>query len=200
MKTLSLFALFISCFILVKAADKCDLENFKKCITTVLEDTSKTAQAICSTADCGNVTLNWPSCIAKVYGDEKNAEIVNQTLVSETPGLLSIENTFICDKKNGIFCYDLLRNVLSGKTNKNEFYCNNCGQLLKEKYAIVQNTIADKESDLYKKVQEKIDEVENVCNPKATTAKGEDDNGAFAMTSLKVATFLIIGLVSFLLL
>jgi len=199
MKTFSLFSLFISCFILVKAADKCDIENFKECINTILEQTSKTAESICLSTVCNKVTIDWPNCIAKVYGDAKNADIINQTLVSDTPGLLSIQNSFICDKKNGIFCYDLYRKVLDGKADKNAFYCNNCGQLLKEKYATVQKALTDKESDNYKKVQEKIDEVDNICNPKPAK-NNDDDSGAFAITSLKVATFVMIGLVSFLLL
>jgi len=190
MKTISLIVLFLSCFIFVKAEDKCDMSNFNECISSIngllLGLGAKTAESQCPTDKCKKVRSDWADCLEKVYSAQEYSDQLTKTLVSAV-GLLTIRNSIICEKEGNKYCYDVYNTAKKNQTLLNEFYCSKCGKRMQERYKTVLKTLADKNAGNYEEIQKEIDEV-NMCS------------GAFIITALKLATFLIIGLASYLLL
>ena len=190
MKTISLIVLFLSCFIFVKAADKCDMSNFKDCINSIngqlLGFDARSAESQCPTDKCKNVRNDWPDCLEKIYSAEEYSNQLAKTLVSAV-GLFTIRNSIICEKEGGVYCYDKYAEAKKNQTLLNDFYCSKCGKRMQERYKTVLKTLADKNAGNYEEFQKDIDEV-NMCS------------GAFIITALKLTTFLIIGLASYLLL
>jgi len=186
MKTISLIALFLSCFIFVKAADKCDLSNFSDCLNSINEGMfGKTAESQCPTDTCKNVRKDWPDCLEKIYTAEEYSNSLTKAIVS-TVGLFTIQKSIVCEKEGGKYCYDAYVTAKKNVTLLEEFYCTKCGKRMQERYKTVLKSLSDKNAENYKEVQEEIDKI-NMCS------------GAFVISALKVATFLIIGLASYLL-
>jgi len=190
MKTFSLFVLIISCFVFARAADKCDYSNFSECINSINGLLgvvgTKYAEKQCPEDVCKNVRNDWVDCLEKVYNTNEYKDSFTKAVVGAV-NLASISNSIICEKAGGVYCYDAYRDARKNQTLLNEFYCSKCGKKMNERYKTVLKTFTDKNSEDYKEAQKEIDQM-NLCS------------GAFVNASIKAATFLIVGLISYLLL
>ena len=188
MKFFTLFSLVIICIGFASAEDKCDYANFKECISNIrgIFGTGiggKTAESQCPTSVCDNVRDDYADCLEETWKSNKDYSDSFSQGVGAFLDTLALGDSIICEKEGGKYCYDEYKRRFGNATLMEEFYCTKCGKKMSENLRTIRLSTLDKNAEDYKQRKEEIENF-SLCN------------GAFANASVKIASVLLISLIS----
>jgi len=157
MNFLKLFIFAFICHVTFAADDKCDIEKFTKCFSSL--DSSSAQEQCNGSGDCPNELMgNIDECLFDIFDKSKNIGIDALFRYSVS-----------CEKQQNSYCFDALKSGLldSDSTKK-------CNDMASKKINQLLKFIKTKSSKEYEKLKSKIDSTleffsnainSGVCNP-----------------------------------
>ncbi|ORX56559.1 hypothetical protein BCR36DRAFT_580871 [Piromyces finnis] len=185
MKFYTLFFLVVASIAFIKA-DKCDKSNFEECIRSiqgVVGIGAKTAESQCPLDICKNVRNDYEDCMKESWKGNKNYSNDISKILSTTLQMGELMKSLICAKDGGVYCYDeLLKVKISNGTLIEN--CSKCQKHYEKNLKELYYSTLDKNDEKYDEKKKQLDELSNICS------------GALSNASLKIASILLIGLIS----
>jgi len=186
MKFFTLFSLVIVCIAFVRADDKCDNSNFSQCLSSIkgiLGIGAKTAESQCPTDTCKNVRNDYVDCLKESWKSNKDYSNDLSKGLGALLSLTTLSDSIICEKAGGVYCYDEYNRRMGNETLMEDFYCSKCGKIMNNNLKTIRLSALDENAEDYKEKKKEIENY-NICN------------GAFANATLKLASVLLISVVS----